>query len=287
MVHEDVPGVTHMIASLAVLLAVATSGCAPVPGADRLWQPTTHWVIMGEVHGTAETPEAFTNLVCLAAATGRPITVALEYSADWQPVIDAYLASNGGAKARAVLLTLPIWHAEMQDGRGSIAFLKMFEQLRYLKQAGKITGVAASDVGRATPSGQARDTSMAQAWTEISAADDGMILALAGNIHAMRKAIVRPERTIVTAGSLMPVARTITVNIVGNGGKAWNCQKNGCAEHDNGPPRDAVNGIVYADDADRRWDATYELGIPTTAAPPAIPVAAPSSPPAAARLGGG
>jgi hypothetical protein len=276
-----------MITGLAVLLAAATWGCTPVPGADRLWQPTTRWVIVGEMHGTAETPEAFTNLVCLAAATGRPITVALEYSADWQPVIDSYLASNGDAKARAELLSLPIWHQDMQDGRGSIAFLQMFERLRHLKQAGRIAGVVASDVGRSTPSGQARDASMAKAWTAISAADNGLILALVGNVHAMRKAYVLPELTIVTAGSLMPVARTTTVNVVGNGGKAWNCQQNGCSGHDNGVPRHAVNGIVYSDDADRRWDVTYELGIPTTAALPAIPVTAPSSPPAAIRPSGG
>ncbi|MEP7211342.1 MAG: hypothetical protein ABI740_10935, partial [Alphaproteobacteria bacterium] len=258
--------------SFAVLLAAAASACAPVEGADRLWLPATHWVIVGELHGTNETPDAFTNLVCLAASSGRPVTVALEYSADWQPVINAYLNSDGGADARAALLTLPVWQAEMQDGRGSIAFLQMLDRLRRMKMAGRIVGVIGSDVGGSTPSGQTRDAAMAQAWTAIPTAENGIILALVGNVHAMRKAMVRPERTIVTAGSLMPSARTITVNVVGNGGKAWNCQADGCQEHDNGVPRQASAGIVIATDADYPWSATYELGRLTTAASPAIPV---------------
>jgi len=88
-----------MIAILAALLG-ATASCTSVSGADQLWQPTTRWVIVGEMHGTNETPDAFSNLICLAAATSRPVTVALEYSADDQAVIDAYLASNGNAQAR-------------------------------------------------------------------------------------------------------------------------------------------------------------------------------------------
>lgn len=264
-----------MIVSLAALLAAMASGCVPVPGADGLWQSKTRWVVVGEIHGTNETPDAFTNLVCLAAATGRPVTVALEYSADWQPVINAYLASDGGSEARATLLTLPVWKSEVQDGRGSVAFLRMFDRLRRMKRAGQITGVIGSDEGRSPPPGQMRDAAMAKAWTAIPAANNGIILALVGNIHAMRKAMVRPDRTIVTAGSLMPPARTITVNVIGNGGKAWNCQSDGCGEHKNGAPRTANTGISFGNDADHAWDTTYELGRPTTAAAPAITVKAP------------
>lgn len=112
MLVLEMPG---MIAVLPALLGAAIT-CTPVPGADQLWQPTTRWVIVGEMHGTNETPDAFANLVCLAAATGRPVTVALEYSADDQATIDAYLASSGDAQSRATLLSLPLFTSEMQDG---------------------------------------------------------------------------------------------------------------------------------------------------------------------------
>lgn len=85
----------------------------------------------------------------------------------------------------------------------------------------------------------------------------------------MRLPIHVGEQTIVTAASLMPSDRTITVNIAGNGGTAWNCQADGCLAHENGQPRQAAHGIVRSTTADRLWDATYELGAPTTAALPA------------------
>lgn len=167
-----------------------------------------------------------------------------------------YLASDGSGQARLALLALPLWSAEMQDGRGSTAFLRLWDQLRRMKRAGKIRGVIASDVGRSTAPGQERDASMAKAWTVITAPDDGIILALVGNVHAMRKPMTFSDQTIVTAGSLMPANRTITVNVVGDGGKAWNCQKDGCNAHDNGPFRQVKDGITYSTDADREWDAT-------------------------------
>lgn len=254
---------------LSALLA-ATS-CIPVTGAEEIWQPTTRWVIVGEMHGTNETPDAFANLACLASDTGRPVTVALEYSKDWQPVIDIYLASDGGSQATADLLSLPIWRGDFPDGRGSTAFLRLLDKLRRMKQAGRIAGVACADVGSLAPPEQSRDAFMAQAWTSISAPENAIILALVGNVHAMRTAMVRPNRTIVTAGSLMPPARTVTVNVTGNGGKAWNCREDGCGPNDNGATRNAQAGITFSDAPEFPWSAVYELGEATTAAAPVDP----------------
>ena len=184
----------------------------------------TRWVIVGEIHGTIETPEAYANLACLAVQSERPVTIAVKYSADWQPVIDAYLRSDGKEKARAALLSLPVWHAKLPDGRGSVAFLRMFDRLRQMFQDGEITGVIGSDVGHATPAELTRNEAMANAWMAIPAPDNGIVLALVGNFHAMRKAAVRPNQTIMTAGSLMLPTRTITINIVGMKGTAWVCE---------------------------------------------------------------
>ncbi|RYF10702.1 MAG: hypothetical protein EOO77_20985, partial [Oxalobacteraceae bacterium] len=108
-----------MIAIAAGLLSAIAPSCAPVAGASRLWQPETRWVIVGEMHGTNESPDAFANLVCLASATGRPVTVAVEYTSDDQTAIDTFLASDGSSAARAVLLKLFLFTSELQDGRGS------------------------------------------------------------------------------------------------------------------------------------------------------------------------
>ena len=258
-----------MIAVLAALVSASASFCTPIPGADRLWQPSTRWVLVGELHGTNEAPDAFANLIYLAAATNRPIAVALEYSPDDQAVVDAYLASDGKDRARSAL-RLSTFASAVQDGRGSVAVERLLDRLRRMKQSGKITSVVGSDVGHSSPPVLERDAAMAQTWTAIYAPDDGMILALVGNVHAMRKPMVRRNYTIVTAGSMMPPDRTVTVNVVGSGGTAWTCGREGCGAHFVGPPRAAATGITYSKDDERWWDATYELGMPTTAAAPAI-----------------
>lgn len=92
-----------MLGVLALLAAsAAPAACAPVEGAASLWaKRETRWVIVGEMHGTNETPDAFTNLVCLAARSRGPVTVVIEYPADMQPVLDSWLASDGGARRAA------------------------------------------------------------------------------------------------------------------------------------------------------------------------------------------
>jgi len=269
----------------AMLGASSVSACTPVVGADRLWQGSNRWIIVGEMHGTNETPDAFLNLVCLAAETRRPVTVALELSADGQSVIDAYLTSDGGAQARAALLSLPNFTSEMQDGRGSGAFARLLERLRQLKMVGKVKRVMATDIGVSTPSGQDRNAAMAQNWIAIPASKNGIVLALVGNLHAMRTPITFGKRTIVTAGSLMPVTQTVTLNVDGNGGTAWNCQADGCMVHKNGSARQAAAGIGYSTAPDRKWDGIYELGTATTAAEPAVRVKATTQTPTAPGTG--
>lgn len=258
-----------MIMSFLVSLALApVTDCRVVSGAEQLWAPAVRYVVMGELHGTNETPDAFANLACLAAHSGRQVTIALEYPADAQAAIDAWLQSDGSATARAALLALRIWHSEMQDGRSSVAFLRLFETLRVMKQAGTIRGVVASDVTE-LPTNGTRDAAMAGAWQRIDAGANGIVLVLVGNLHAMRQQ--REGFQMIPAASLLPRDRTVTIDAVGNGGRAWYCQQDGCGANSAGPPRDAPEAIERFDDPAASWDARYELGRATTAAAPAVP----------------
>ncbi len=259
-----------MLLSVVTAIAANALSCKPVDGAGRLLQDDITWIIVGETHGTNETPEAFGNLVCLATRTNRPVIVAVEFSSDFQPAIDLFLASDGGVEAQREFLALPNWRNEFQDGRTSIAMLRLFEELRGLKQAGAIEGVVATDIGRATPEGLQRDAAMANAWQNISREENAIVLALVGNIHAMRIPWSHSSGTITTAGSLMPTAHTITVNVVGNGGDAWNCTREGCGVSRSVSKREAESGLKFSDDPSSRWTVTYDLGVPTTAALPAV-----------------
>lgn len=259
---------------MAALALAAGGGLAPCPvpsGAETLWRPSTRYLLVGEIHGTVETPAAFADLVCAAARSGRPVTVALEYSADYQPVVDAFLDSNGDAGARAALLTLPIWHDEWQDGRSSTAFLALFERLRVLKQAGLVRHVVCSDTGENDPKPMKRDAIMARNWQAVPLGADGLLIALAGNVHMMRKPVERPGVTIHTAASLMPRGATMTVDVDYNGGTTWSCQQDGCGLHPGGQARTVASGLVPTTDPDAPFDAVLELGKPVHAALPALP----------------
>ena len=250
-----------LIAAALALAAGQAVGLCPVPpGAEVLWQPAIRYLLIGEIHGTVETPAAFADLVCAAARSGRPVTVALEYSSDSQPVVDAFLASNGDAEARAALLALPIWQDEWQDGRSSTAFLALFERLRVLKQAQLIRGVVCSDTGKDTPKTMPRDAVMARNWQAVTLGSNGLLIALAGNVHMMRRPVEQPGITIHTAGSLMPRERTMTVDVRYNGGKAWSCQQDGCGVHAAGRARRVEPGLVPTTDPAEHFDAVLELG---------------------------
>ena len=261
-----------MITALAAMLlsAATASPCLPVPGADQLWAPTTNWVFIGEVHGTNETPDAFANLVCLAAKTRRPITVALEYPVDEQPVIDAFLASDGGSAAEAALLAAAMWHRDVQDGRTSVAFLRLFQRLRVMHHQHLITGVRAFDVPEKSVEPRERNAAMADRLAALAPHPDQLVMVLVGNFHAIRHPVERAGKTIQPAAALLPRGRTVTVNVVGNGGTAWYCQQDGCGSRDYGRNAQDKAGIALVADADSRWDAVYMLGTTVTAAVPAV-----------------
>jgi hypothetical protein len=220
-------------------------------------------------------PSAFRDIVCNAAATGRPIVVALERSEFEQPDIDAYLASNGDPVARASLLKGLSWQMEIQDGRSSRAFLELIEALRQMKQAGSIRGVVAFV---AVP--QIRDPAkfsfadhergMADRLVKAAAAKDTLVLAFVGNVHATRTEVTFDGQSYKPAAALLPPGATFTLSIEGNaGGEAWNCSPY-CGVHASGVRAGHKLGLVMTPDAGSRWDALLFLGAKTTASLPAV-----------------
>lgn len=60
-----------------VLALPAACACAPLPGAGQLWaKPSIRYIVVGETHGTAETPAAFADLVCAALHSKRTVVAA-------------------------------------------------------------------------------------------------------------------------------------------------------------------------------------------------------------------
>jgi erythromycin esterase-like protein len=97
--------------------------------------------MVGETHGTRETPDFFADLVCLAS-TKRRVIVAVEQDTAGQPAIDAFMRSRGDLAAREAFVQA-IWPTGLDDGRGSEAMVDLFDRLRQYQQSGRVQRVVA------------------------------------------------------------------------------------------------------------------------------------------------
>lgn len=271
-----------MISLLATaLLGAIPPACTPPTGADALWTDQARYVIVGEHHGTTETPAAFAQLICEAAARG-PVTVALEFPDILQPAFDALLAAPDDASVTAILRETPFWvtQADRQDGRGSVAMLEMLQSIRRLKAEGRDVTV------RTFMSSQRRPANFDQNYHELAMAaglaqaakdrPDARVLVLVGSFHA---ALARyPGDDILPAAAHLPPAEVVSLLVPQQGGQSWSCTIERCGPMDIRPVDDAAErGVFLRPVDDGLFNGVLAVG-PVTASPPA-----PSIEPAGSR----
>ena len=262
---------------LNFLLSLFMSGspiplpCEPVAGLDEVLRPRAiHWIIAGEQHGTSETPAAFANLACLASRS-EPVVVAVEQPDMDQPLIDAFIASDGGPAARQAFLSGAMWNVKTKSGQSSQAVFRLFDSLRVMHLAGRVQRVVAF-----VPRFQGVQASFDQAAWEESLAKSLVektsgvqrVLVLAGNSHARRMAAAYSSGVSPMAAH-MPAARTASINVRANGGLMWACVASGCGIHPYGG--DGVEhqaGVEVSSDPNAPYTATWFLGVPASASQP-------------------
>jgi hypothetical protein len=200
---------------------------------------------------------------------------------------DAFLASDGGDRARTNLLKGQDWTQPRQDGRNSQAVVALAEQLKRYKSEGRITGVR-SIVPDAFDfsAGMADDTAgMAGVVAEITRAQpDALVIVYSGSIHAMKSV---PEEyhlpQLHPAAGQLPASETVAINLIGRTGAAWNCQgaDPSSVDYCRGHPyqgADYPRAIVSAEAVSgtfdqiivKGFDALGYTGVATTASPPAV-----------------
>jgi len=212
----------------------------------------------------------FADAACLTAEAA-PVVIAVEWPEIDQTIIDAFIASDGGAEAKRAFLTARIWHGPMKDGRSSEAMFGLFERMRVMHRQGHVLAVVAiqptSFETRPTPAEY--EVAMAR-LVQGAAQGEIRVLALVGNVHAMLEELPRQPPYLPMAAHL-PGDRTISLNLVPNGGETWNCQGQPmvCAAHPMAAPRQPFErGIVLTDEGEQPFSGTVYLGTAATASPP-------------------
>lgn len=267
-----------------LLSAASIAGCAPVPGLEaRIADPKLDYLLVGEYHGTNEMPGLAADAMCAAAATGRPTVLGVEFTPDTQPFLDAYLASDGGQRARAALLEAPAWREK--GGRTTMAILAMIERARLLAQAGRPVRIAAFDTVPQPTISQEREAGMAKGLAAAQAGRPGsLVVALTGAGHADKEGWVSRTPPITSAGGLLPQDRVLSITFARPGGQYWGCSApdgdaaRGCTSYAM-PVREpvAARGIIWDPKLRGGFDGVYSVGSAYTASTPPDAAAAEGS----------
>jgi len=246
----------------------ARAACGAVANADALLTPGVR-LIVGEMHGNAETERVFGQLVCRAAEKG-PVRVGLEIPAGEAAAIAKFLASGGSAADRSALLRGKFWTDAMQDGRRSAAMLALIDAIRELRRQGADVDIDAFDVAQPGPD---RDRAMAdQLLAAFARAPAAAHLVLVGNLHA-RRTPARIQKTAMT-GSLVERGVSLkTLDARYGAGSTWACMPD-CGPQVIGRGAAVAPAIVLVPSKDGAYDGLLEVGAPTFSPPAAVALTA-------------
>lgn len=263
---------------LTLLLSIASTGaraaerCTPLPGIGRAL-PAAGLVLVGETHGNAEMPQAFVGIVCTALQQGQPVSVGLELWQDQAAPLQAYLNSDGGAASRQALLGTVFWQKAM-DGRSSVAYLDMIDQLRQLRQKHAQLSVFVLYEDEVQAPRQQPDQVMANRLRkETLARPTALVLSYSGNYHAMlappAPRVPAPNPPPQPMGALLADLAPVSINLVDAGGTTWACMKGRCGVHDlmHGPAQPAWQLV----ESGQRMQYSFDMNVgKTTASAPAV-----------------
>lgn len=216
----------------AASVAQAAAQLLPAAALRRL-------VIIGEVHGTTETPALVASLVRHVAAS-RPVQLGVEMPSEMGGALRAYLGSAGNGKDKAALLRQPFWSS--RDGRSSTAMFLLIEAVRVLRARGRDVDVftmepvypGEADAAKAGGYLKVKEAGMAAAIRREMdrAVPRQFVIALMGNFHARDSRIPRfkgaPGDSVTERlGAFSPyVVLPLAMH-----SQSWNCTAEGCGVH--------------------------------------------------------
>jgi hypothetical protein len=180
------------------------------------------------MHGTAETPVIFSDLICSGPSTKRPIVAGIERPVEEQETINIFMAPADHEDAVHGLLSQKGW--DMLDGRSSRAMLALLEDLRAMKQQGIVADVVAFSDARSGEAAAKREERMAAVLTNsASRYPNALVVALTGNLHPS-KAVLKSFGYAMMA-TYLPSEKTVSLFVSDLGGEAWTSMNGECQPH--------------------------------------------------------
>jgi len=203
----------------SVTTAGSEEACRSITGLVGLLVPG-RVILLGEQHGTVESPAFLLDLACHAARSGLALTVGLELSSAGQERVDRYLDSAGGEVDRAALVAGDSWKRDYQDGRNSRSMAELIDGLRVLRQEGHTVKAVLFDADH----GHGRDAGMAEKLS-VSARQnpDGLVLVLTGNLHSRVVSGGRSDPMGYLLSLSVGSDRVVSLDVAHLGGSAWLC----------------------------------------------------------------
>jgi len=255
-----------------------------VRGAAALTGPGSV-LLVGEMHGTTQVPELVGRIACHAArAPNAEVILGLEMTADNQPAVDAYLASDGAQPAMAALLAAPHFASEMKDGRSSQAMVQLLASLRRWRSDGAPLEVVCFDAGPGVAKTSAeRDAAMAKTLAAVHRERPGSTLVtLSGNVHNRTIPGVPWDAAFVPMGVHMREAfpKLVSLDFHSAGGTFWACMgtpggESKCGVAKSGGEDQGAEPFVelYSTRDDKGFDGALYVGT-STASEPAVSASA-------------
>lgn len=240
-------------------------------------------LLLGEMHGTEQSPRFTAAVACQGLRKGLPVTVGLEIPRGQEPAGVAYLASEGTSKDREALLATDHWTRSYQDGRSSGAMLELIEELRRFSRAGLPVRIRWFDIDDAPH--PERDRRMAERLAEaVSERPADLFVVLTGNYHARQVKGAPWNKEFYPMGlhlaQIAPKARVISLDSSYTDGEAWACLVTDAAPNGEckgwpmkgqGKSEGPFPRIVPGSGLDEKgYHGVYEIG-PLSASLPAVP----------------
>jgi uncharacterized protein (TIGR03067 family) len=221
-----VAGLVFSASCLSTFADQQKAKCEPIEGLQALLKPGSV-LLLGELHGTVESPKFARDVACHAAAAGLDVVVALELSAIAKDDFEGYLSSARTSSDREAFLSGSQWQRGYQDGRTSRAMFDLIGELGRLRREGHSVRVALFDA-QPKGGGQPRERAMAaNVAASVEALPEAMHIVLTGNFHSRITPGGRMGPDYEPMGYLLSrsigAERVTSLDVSHAGGSAWIC----------------------------------------------------------------